>query len=185
MSPPGAVSKGREGKEMAELGDMAGGGAVAFSDDGAPVQHAGLMRRALEYARSLDRPILAHEEDLDLNPHGHMHEGAVSTRLGLPGIPAVAEEVMIARDVLLAQLTGGHVHVCHISTAGAVAPSRTRVAASCTAARMGRFVTTSPEIRNASSTGTALDVSVESVRAKRAVLLPFTTLPTSGTRKRK
>jgi dihydroorotase len=100
---------------------MAAGGAVAFSDDGSPVQNGGLMRRALEYARSLGRPILAHEEDLTLNPHGHMHEGAVSTRLGLPGIPALAEEAMIARDVLLAAFTGGHVHVQHISTAGAVA----------------------------------------------------------------
>ena len=118
--PVGTVSKGRKGEELAELGDMAGGGAVAFSDDGSPVQHGGLMRRALEYARSLGTPILAHEEDLTLNPHGHMHEGAVATRLGLPGIPAVAEEAMIARDVLLAGLTGGHVHVQHISTAMAV-----------------------------------------------------------------
>jgi dihydroorotase len=105
---------------MAELGDMADGGAVAFSDDGSPVQNGGLMRRALEYSRTLGRPILAHEEDLTLNSHGHMHEGAVATRLGLPGIPALAEEAMIARDVLLASFTGGHVHVQHISTAGAV-----------------------------------------------------------------
>ena len=127
--PIGAVSKGREGKEMAELGDMAAGGAVAFSDDGAPVQHAGLMRRALEYVRTLDKPILAHEEDRDLNPHGHMHEGEVAARLGLPGIPALAEEVMIARDVLLADFTGGHVHVCHISTCLAVALVRQAKAA--------------------------------------------------------
>lgn len=118
--PIGAVSAGRKGEAMAELGDMADGGAVAFSDDGSPVQHGGLMRRALEYARMLDKPILGHEEDLTLNPHGHMHEGAVATRLGVPGIPALAEEAMIARDVLLADFTGGHVHVCHISTAKAV-----------------------------------------------------------------
>jgi dihydroorotase len=118
--PIGAVSKGRKGEAMAELGDMAEGGAVAFSDDGAPVQHGGLMRRALEYARMLGKPILAHEEDLTLNPHGHMHEGAVATRLGVPGIPALAEEAMIARDALLAEFTGGHVHVQHISTAKAV-----------------------------------------------------------------
>ena len=118
--PIATVSKGRKGEQMAELGDMADGGAVAFSDDGSPVQHGGLMRRALEYARTLGTPILGHEEDLTLNPHGHMHEGAVSTRLGLPGIPAVAEEAMIARDALLAEMTGGHVHVCHISTARAV-----------------------------------------------------------------
>lgn len=118
--PVGAVTKARAGEYLAELGDMAAGGAVAFSDDGAPVQHAGLMRRALEYTRTLDRPILAHAEDLALNPHGQMHEGAVATRLGLAGIPALAEEVMVARDALLAAFTGGHVHVCHISTGGAV-----------------------------------------------------------------
>ena len=121
VHPIGTVSKGRKGESLAELGDMADGGAVAFSDDGDPVQHGGLMRRALEYARMLDRPILGHEEDLTLNPdQGHMHEGAVSTRLGLPGIPGLAEEAMIARDALLAGFTGGHVHVCHISTAKAV-----------------------------------------------------------------
>ncbi|HIG73974.1 MAG TPA: dihydroorotase [Bacteroidetes bacterium] len=119
--PIGTVSKGREGNEMAEMGDMAEGGAVAFSDDGSPVQHGGLMRRALEYARTLGAPILGHEEDLTLNAdHGHMNEGAVATRLGLPGIPGLAEEAMIARDALLAEFTGGHVHVCHISTARAV-----------------------------------------------------------------
>lgn len=119
--PIGTVSKGREGNEMAEMGDMAEGGAVAFSDDGSPVQHGGLMRRALEYARTLGTPILGHEEDLTLNAdHGHMNEGAVATRLGLPGIPGLAEEAMIARDALLAEFTGGHVHVCHISTARAV-----------------------------------------------------------------
>ncbi|NNF57793.1 MAG: dihydroorotase [Rhodothermaceae bacterium] len=120
VHPVGTVSKGRKGNEMAELGDMAAGGAVAFSDDGSPVQHGGLMRRALEYARTLDKPILGHEEDLTLNDHGHMHEGAVATRLGVPGIPALAEEAMIARDALLAEFTGGHVHVQHISTAKAV-----------------------------------------------------------------
>ncbi len=118
--PIGAVSKARAGEHLAELGDMAEGGAVAFSDDGSPVQDAGLMRRALEYARTLDKPILGHEEDLTLNPHGHMHEGAVATRLGVPGIPGLAEEVMIARDAMLADFTGGSVHICHISTAKAV-----------------------------------------------------------------
>ncbi len=121
IHPIGTVSKGREGNEMAEMGDMQNGGAVAFSDDGSPVQHGGLMRRALEYARTLGAPILGHEEDLTLNAdHGHMNEGAVATRLGLPGIPGLAEEAMIARDALLAEFTGGHVHVCHISTARAV-----------------------------------------------------------------
>lgn len=121
VHPIGTVSKGRAGEEMAEMGDMQAGGAVAFSDDGSPVQHGGLMRRALEYARTLGAPILGHEEDLTLNAdHGHMNEGEVATRLGLPGIPGLAEEAMIARDALLAEFTGGHVHVCHISTARAV-----------------------------------------------------------------
>ncbi|MEM9996399.1 MAG: dihydroorotase, partial [Bacteroidota bacterium] len=121
VHPIGTVSKGRQGESLAELGDMQAGGAVAFSDDGSPVQHGGLMRRALEYARTLGAPILGHEEDLTLNAeHGHMNEGAVSTRLGLTGIPGLAEEAMIARDALLAEFTGGHVHVCHISTARAV-----------------------------------------------------------------
>ncbi len=118
--PIACVSKRREGKELAEMGDLADGGAVAFSDDGSPVQDAGLMRRALEYSSMLEMPIINHMEDLGLNPHGQMHEGAVSTRLGLPGIPGLAEEVMIARDILIAGFTGGAIHVAHISTADGV-----------------------------------------------------------------
>jgi len=118
--PIACVSKEREGKELSEMSDLIDGGAVAFSDDGSPVQDSGLMRRALEYCAMLDRPVINHMEDLALNPHGHMHEGAVSTRLGVPGIPAIAEEVMIARDCLIAEYTGGHIHVAHISTATAV-----------------------------------------------------------------
>lgn len=120
VHPIACVSKKREGKQLTEMADLVDGGAVAFSDDGAPVQHAGLMRRALEYSSSLDRPIINHMEELTLNQGGHMHEGEVSTRLGISGIPALAEEVMIARDVLLAEFTGGSIHVAHISTATAV-----------------------------------------------------------------
>ena len=120
VHPIACVSKARAGDELAELGDLFDGGAVAFSDDGAPVQNAGLMRRALEYSRMVGAPIINHMEDLTLNPHGHMHEGDVSARLGVAGIPALAEEVMIARDIELAAFTGGHVHVAHISTARAV-----------------------------------------------------------------
>nr|WP_243664321.1 dihydroorotase [Rhodothermus marinus] len=120
VHPIACVSKNREGKELTEMADLVEGGAVAFSDDGSPVQHGGLMRRALEYASMLDRAIINHMEDLTLNPHGHMHEGVVSTRLGVPGIPPVAEEVMVARDLILAEYTGGHVHVAHISTARSV-----------------------------------------------------------------
>jgi len=114
--PVGALSKGLEGQEMAEIGEMAKAGAVAVSDDPRPVANALLLRRALEYARSFDLPVAVHEEDLDLSDGGSMHEGAVSTRVGLRGMPTSAEEVMVARDVLLAELTGGRLHLCHLST---------------------------------------------------------------------
>lgn len=120
VHPIACVSKEREGEELAELADLAAGGAVAFSDDGAPVQHAGLMRRALEYSTMLDCPIINHMEDRALNPNGQMHEGAVSARIGVDGIPGLADDVMIARDIELSTFTGGHVHVAHISTARGV-----------------------------------------------------------------
>jgi len=120
VHPIGCVSKERTGEELAELADLAAGGAVAFSDDGAPVHHAGLMRRALEYSTMLDRPVINHMEEPALNPGGQMHEGEVSARLGVDGIPGLADDVMIARDVELAAFTGGHVHVAHISTARGV-----------------------------------------------------------------
>jgi len=115
------VSRGREGKELAEIGRLVEAGAVAFSDDGAPVYDAELMRRALEYCRMFDKPILAHEEVLELSRGGVMSEGLVSLLLGLPGMPAAAEDVMIGRDITLAEATGGRVHVMHVSTAGGVA----------------------------------------------------------------
>ena len=120
VHPIAAVSMDRAGKKLTEMADLADGGAVAFSDDGSPVSDGGLMRTALEYSAMLGKPVINHMEDLTLNPHGHMHEGAVSTRLGLPGIPGLAEDVMIARDILIAEVTGGHIHVAHISTARAV-----------------------------------------------------------------
>ena len=120
VHPIACVSKERAGEEIAEMADLRAGGAVAFSDDGAPVQKAGLMRRALEYSSMLDRPIINHMEEETLNPSGQMHEGEVSARLGLDGIPGVSEDVMIARDIELLALTGGHLHVAHISTARGV-----------------------------------------------------------------
>ena len=117
--PIGAVSRGLKGVEMAEIGDMLAEGAVAVSDDGKPVMDAHLMRCALEYTRGLGVPVIAHEEDCNLSG-GSMNEGPVSARLGLAGIPNAAEDVMVARDILLAELTGGHLHVAHVSTAGSV-----------------------------------------------------------------
>lgn len=118
--PIGAVTKNREGKELAELGGLVEGGAVAFTDDGAPVYSAEIMRRALEYCRMFDRAVLVHAEILELTQGGVMNEGFVSMQLGLRGMPAVAEDIMIYRDIVLAELTGGRVHILHVSTAGGV-----------------------------------------------------------------
>lgn len=116
----GCVSRNREGKELADIGQLVEAGAVAFSDDGAPVYDAELMRRALEYCGMFDKPILAHEEVLELSRGGVMNEGIVSLLLGLAGMPAAAEDVMIGRDTALAESTGGRLHVMHVSTAGGV-----------------------------------------------------------------
>jgi dihydroorotase len=121
VHPIGALSLGLRGERLAEIGEMHAAGIVGISDDGRPVMDAGLMRRALEYSRMFDLPVIVHEEDRALAAGGTMNEGVTSLRLGLRGVPAAAEEVMIARDVALARLTGGRLHVAHLSTAGAVA----------------------------------------------------------------
>ncbi|MBU0575072.1 MAG: dihydroorotase [Proteobacteria bacterium] len=118
--PVAAISVNSEGAFLTEFQDLKAAGAVGLSDDGKPVMNAALMRRALEYASSIDMPVIAHCEDRDLSAGGLMHEGFVATELGLPGIPAVAEEVMVARDLLLAEFTGAAVHIAHVSTAGSV-----------------------------------------------------------------
>jgi dihydroorotase len=118
--PIGAVSKSLKGEELAELADLHAAGCVGVSDDGKPVWNAQLMRRALEYCSMLGMPLIAHEEDADLNEGGVMHEGYYSTLLGMKGIPAASEETLVARDVILARLTNAHVHIAHLSTAGAV-----------------------------------------------------------------
>ena len=118
--PIGAVSRGLKGEELAEFADLRAAGCVALSDDGRPVANGQLMRRALEYAGMLQIPVVAHEEDLNLTDGGVMHEGMYSTLLGMGGIPAASEETMVARDVILARTTGAHLHVAHLSTAGAV-----------------------------------------------------------------
>jgi len=118
--PIGAISLGQKGQQLAEFGELVGAGAVAVSDDGKPVVSSHLMRTALEYAKTFGIPVADHCEEPTLSAGGVMHEGIVSTRLGLKGIPAAAEEIMVARDLLLAELTGGHVHLCHMSTRGSV-----------------------------------------------------------------
>ena len=120
----GCVSRGRAGHELADMEELASAGVVAFSDDGDPVHDAGLMRLALTYSRDLGAPISNHCQDHGLCCGGVMAEGWVSSRLGLPGIPAVAEEAMVARDIALAELTGGRLHVAHVSSAGSVSMVR-------------------------------------------------------------
>ena len=119
--PIGALSQGLRGERLAEIGEMHRAGIVGISDDGRPVIDAALMRRALEYSSMFGLPVIAHEEEPHLAAGGAMNEGVTALRLGLRGIPAAAEEVMIARDLALARLTGGRLHVAHVSTRGAVA----------------------------------------------------------------
>ncbi|HEX9754471.1 MAG TPA: dihydroorotase [Gemmatimonadales bacterium] len=120
VHPIAAITLGQKGQQLAEFGEMAAAGAVAVSDDGRPVVSSHIMRAALEYAQVFGIPVADHCEEPTLSAGGSMHEGIVSTRLGLKGIPAAAEEIMVARDILLAELTGGHVHLCHMSTRGSV-----------------------------------------------------------------
>jgi dihydroorotase len=118
--PIGAITKGSRGEELAEYGDLREAGCVAVSDDGQPVASARIMRRALEYARAFDLTVIDHCEEPQLSERAPMHEGSVSALLGLRGQPAAAEAVMVERDVLLAELTGGRLHVAHLSTAAGV-----------------------------------------------------------------
>jgi dihydroorotase len=120
VHPVGCISRAQGGEDLAEYGELKAVGCVAVSDDGKPVTSSGLMRRALEYARAFGLPVAVHEEDPGLAGKGVMHEGATSTRLGLKGIPAAAEDVMVVRDLALLELTGGRLHVQHVSTKGAV-----------------------------------------------------------------
>ena len=118
--PIAAITRGRNGRELADLVEHAAAGAVAFSDDGSPVEDARLFRSALEYARVTGRPVIEHPQDIALSAKGVMHEGVVSARLGLPGMPAAAEETAVARDITLAKMTGGRLHLTHLSTAGSI-----------------------------------------------------------------
>jgi dihydroorotase len=122
--PVGAISVGLKGERLTEVGEMVDAGAVAITDDGRPVSDAGLMRLALEYAQTFGIPVATHSEELSLSRGGSMNEGLVSSRLGLTGIPCIAEEAMIARDLLLAEYTGGRLHIQHVSTRRGVAMIR-------------------------------------------------------------
>jgi dihydroorotase len=118
--PTGTITVEQKGEQLTEFGELIAAGAVAVTDDGRPVSNAGVMRLALEYALTFDLPVAVHAEDLDLSRSGSMNEGVISTRLGLNGIPNCAEDVMIARDLMLAELTGGRLHIQHVSTRAGV-----------------------------------------------------------------
>jgi len=118
--PIGAITKSSDGSELAEMGEMKAAGAVAVSDDGRPVPNAGIMRRAMQYARDFDLPVIDHCEDKSLSSGGVMHEGKISLLLGLKGMPALAEDIDAVRDIILAKETGSHVHIAHVSTKGAI-----------------------------------------------------------------
>jgi len=115
LYPIGAITKDREGKELAEMGELKHAGCVAISDDGNSVNDSSIMRRALDYAHMLDMPVISHCEDKDLSADGVMHEGYISTELGLKGIPAVSESAIVARDLQLAEFTGARIHIAHVS----------------------------------------------------------------------
>ncbi|MCX5779389.1 MAG: dihydroorotase [Firmicutes bacterium] len=118
--PIGSITKGQKGSELTEMADLVAAGCVAVSDDGKPVKSAAIMRNALDYAKMFDLPVLSHCEETSLVGDGQMHEGYFSTLYGFKGIPAAAEEVMVARDIILAELTGAHMHICHASTRGSM-----------------------------------------------------------------
>ena len=118
--PIGAITKGQKGTELAEIGTMRKEGCIAFSDDGQPVTNSLIMRRALEYSKAFDVPVISHSEDLSLSEGGVMNEGLLSVTLGLKGSPAEAEQIMIFRDIILAELTAGKLHIAHVSTKGSV-----------------------------------------------------------------
>ena len=120
VHPIAAITREQAGRELVEMAELTEAGAVGFSDDGACLTDSGVMRRALEYSLLVGRPIIQHAEDPALSHHGVMHEGPVSAQLGLPGWPGTAEEVIVARDIALAKITGAHVHVAHVSSAGSV-----------------------------------------------------------------
>jgi dihydroorotase len=172
--PIGAVSKGLKGEELAEIGEMVRAGVVAVSDDGKPVMNAELMRRALLYAQHFDVPVIQHAEDLNLSGKGVMHEGEWSTKLGLPGIPGSAEDVMVARDLILAEDTGGRYHVAHLSTARCLDLVRRARAqgqrVTCEVAPHHLILTDEEVARSGFSTNTKMKPPLRSERDRDALL---------------
>ncbi len=172
--PIGAISKGLAGQELAEIGEMVRTGARAVSDDGKPVMNAELMRRALLYAQHFGIPVIQHAEDLNLTGAGVMHEGEWSTRLGLPGIPGSSEDVMVARDLILAEDTGGRYHVAHLSTARSLDMVRRAraqgIRATCETAPHHLILTDEEVARSGFSTNTKMKPPLRSERDREALI---------------
>jgi dihydroorotase len=174
VHPIGAISKGLLGEELAEIGEMVRAGAKAVSDDGKPVMNAELMRRALLYAQHFGIPVIQHAEDLTLTGHGVMHEGEWSTKLGLPGIPGAAEDVMVARDLILAEDTGGRYHVAHLSTARSLDMVRRARAqglnVTCEVAPHHLILTDQEVAKSGFSTNTKMKPPLRSARDREALV---------------
>jgi dihydroorotase len=172
--PVAAVSKGLAGEELAEIGETLATGAVAISDDGLPVAHPELLRRAFQYARHFDVPLMQHAEDLALTGHGVMHEGEWSTRMGLPGIPGAAEDVCVARDLLLAEETGGRYHVQHLSSGRSLElvreAKRRGVAVTCEATPHHLLLTDEDVYRSGASTHLKMKPPVRAARDREVLL---------------
>lgn len=172
--PIGAISKGLLGEELAEIGEMVRAGARAVSDDGKPVMNAELMRRALLYAQHFDIPVIQHAEDLTLTGSGVMHEGVWSTRLGLPGIPGASEDVMVARDLILAEDTAGRYHVAHLSTARSLDMVRRaksqQIHVTCEVAPHHLILTDEEVAKSGFSTNTKMKPPLRSEKDREALL---------------
>ena len=172
--PVGAVSKGLEGEELAEIGQLRNAGCVAISDDGRPVRSSELMRRALSYARHFALPLVQHAQDMDLSGEGAMHEGVWSTRLGVPAIPGAAEDAMVARDLLLVELTGGRYHLQHTSTARSLElirdGKRRGLDVTCEVTPHHLFLTDEEVSRTGLSTNTKMNPPLRSERDREALV---------------
>ena len=172
--PVAAVSKGLEGEELAEIGQLRRAGCVAISDDGRPVRSSELMRRALSYARHFDLPLVQHAQDMELSGEGAMHEGVWSTRLGVPAIPAAAEDAMVARDLLLVELTGGRYHLQHTSSRRSLELIREGkkrgLDVTCEVTPHHLFLTDEEVAKSGLSTNTKMNPPLRSERDREALL---------------
>ncbi|HVR28626.1 MAG TPA: dihydroorotase [Thermoanaerobaculia bacterium] len=172
--PVGAVSKGLQGEELAEIGQLHAAGVVAISDDGRPVASSELLRRALSYARHFALPLVQHAQDLDLSGEGVMHEGVFSARLGMPAIPGAAEDAMVARDLLLVELTGGRYHLQHTSTARSLElirdAKRRGLDATCEVTPHHLLLTDQEVLRSGLSTDTKMNPPLRSARDRDALV---------------